>query len=122
MTAETRRAAAGFLAKNKYLLLVLAAGLVLLLWPGTGAGDGAEDDSGVSTQSEQRLERALSGMDGVGEVRVLLAEEGRSGEFTGAVIICQGATSAQVRLRIVQAVSAFTGLGSDRIIVQKMKD
>ena len=42
-------------------------------------------------------------------------------EYLGAVIVCDGADSAAVRLRVVQAVSALTGLGSDKISVIKMK-
>ncbi len=42
-------------------------------------------------------------------------------EFLGALIICQGAEKAEVKLSIVQAVSALTGLSSDRITVVKMK-
>lgn len=41
--------------------------------------------------------------------------------YLGAIIVCQGADSAAVRLAIVQAVSSVTGLGSDRITVLKMK-
>lgn len=39
----------------------------------------------------------------------------------GAVVVCQGADSASVRLALVRAVSSITGLGSDRITVIKMK-
>lgn len=42
-------------------------------------------------------------------------------EYRGAVIVCQGADSAAVRLAIVEAVSRITGLGADRISVLKMK-
>ena len=41
--------------------------------------------------------------------------------YLGAIIVCQGADSAAVRLSIVQAVSSVTGLGSDHITVLKMK-
>lgn len=41
--------------------------------------------------------------------------------YQGAVIVCQGADSAVVRLAIVDAVSKVTGLSSDRISVLKMK-
>ena len=41
--------------------------------------------------------------------------------YLGAIVVCQGADSAAVRLAIVQAVSSVTGLGSDRITVLKMK-
>lgn len=42
-------------------------------------------------------------------------------EYLGAVIVCQGADRAEVRLAIVEAVSKATGLGADRISVLKMK-
>ena len=41
--------------------------------------------------------------------------------YLGAVILCQGADSASVRLSIVDAVSKATGLGADQISVLKMK-
>jgi stage III sporulation protein AG len=42
-------------------------------------------------------------------------------KYQGAIIVCQGAGSASIRLAIVDAVSKVTGLSSDRISVQKMK-
>ena len=42
-------------------------------------------------------------------------------KYLGAVILCQGADSAAVRLAIVEAVAKLTGLGTDRISVLKMK-
>ena len=44
----------------------------------------------------------------------------KKASYAGAVV-CDGADSAAVRLRIMQAVSALTGLGSDKISVIKMK-
>lgn len=40
--------------------------------------------------------------------------------YRGAVIVCQGADQASVRLAIVEAVSCVTGLRSDQISVVKM--
>lgn len=40
--------------------------------------------------------------------------------FQGALVVCEGAQSAVVRLNIVQAVAAVTGLGADQITVVKM--
>lgn len=42
-------------------------------------------------------------------------------EYRGAVIVCQGAENAAVRLAVVEAVKSVTGLSSDRITVLKMK-
>ncbi len=44
-----------------------------------------------------------------------------SPNYRGAVVVCEGADSAMVRLAIVEAVAKVTGLSSDRISVLKMK-
>lgn len=41
--------------------------------------------------------------------------------YLGAVIVCQGAQRDAVKLAVVQAVASLTGIGTDRIIVLKMK-
>lgn len=41
--------------------------------------------------------------------------------YQGAVVVCQGADSASVRLFVTQAVQSLTGLTSDRIVISKMK-
>lgn len=38
-------------------------------------------------------------------------------QFRGALVVCPGGGNAQVRLRLVEAVSALTGLGADRISI-----
>lgn len=42
-------------------------------------------------------------------------------KYLGAVIVCQGADRAEVRLAIVEAVRCATGLGANQISVVKMK-
>lgn len=42
-------------------------------------------------------------------------------KYQGAVIVCQGADRADVRLAIVEAVQCATGLGANQICVVKMK-
>ena len=42
-------------------------------------------------------------------------------QFRGALIVCDGAERAGVRLSVIEAVSGLTGLGSDKISVIKMK-
>lgn len=41
--------------------------------------------------------------------------------YQGAIVLCQGADSANIRLSMVEAVMSVTGLSSDRITVLKMK-
>ena len=67
----------------------------------------------VSSQTdEQRLAAVLQRCDGVGNVTALLSD-------TGAVIVCDGADDAAVRLSVIKAVEAFTGFSSDSIQVIK---
>lgn len=42
-------------------------------------------------------------------------------KYLGAVILCQGADSAAVRLAVIEAVSSATGLATHQISVLKMK-
>ncbi len=42
-------------------------------------------------------------------------------QFQGALVVCTGGESAQVRLKLVEAVSALTGLGADQISICKGK-
>lgn len=122
--------AAKVLARNKYVLAVVVLGLALLLLPRASdrsgeasaasyaATAGLGDDlasSGIPLDTEsRRLEEFLGAIRGVGDARVLLSRE-------GAVVVCAGGGDAGVRLEVTRAVSAYTGLGSDRITVIKMK-
>ena len=38
-------------------------------------------------------------------------------QFRGALVVCPGGGDAQIRLKLIEAVSALTGLGADRISV-----
>ena len=146
-----------FVGKNRYAVIVLAIGLILMLLPfGTGKEE-IEKCEPIQEQVrvDQLLEQVLSTIDGVGKVKVMLTvETGESiiyqtdtgatsidtviitdkdraevglikqidpPKYRGAIIVCQGAESAAIRLSIVEAVSKVTGLGADRISVLKMK-
>lgn len=137
--------------KYRYVLLVLAAGIALMLVPtGKDPAPAAAMQEEIPDM-EDRLEQILSRIDGAGEVAVMLTEV--SGEevfyqtdgeetvlltgtdrsqqalvrtrrmpaYRGAVIVCGGADSAAVRLAVVEAVANVTGLGSDKITVLKME-
>ena len=98
------------LAKYRWILLAICLAALLLLLP-TG-GDGAEEST--ASEAELRLEAVLAGIDGAGRVSVLYSEN-------GAAVVCDGAPDAAVRLDIVRAVAAYTGLGADRISVLPMQ-
>lgn len=121
MMSEGKSALSSILQKKSVLIFLLAAGLLLLLWPKSSGSGSAEKNEDVFTNEEKRLCAVLSKIDGVGNVYALLSEEpNRRGEYTGAVVVCSGAGSPDTRLRVIQAVSAFTGLGSNRIIVEEL--
>lgn len=149
--------------KYRYVLLVVALGLLLMLLPERKNIEepGAQPEAAESRDLSEDLEQILSLVQGAGKVRVLLTEaqgerieyqtdydsEGdrnslredtviitdssrnQSGlvsriyppVYQGAVVLCQGADSASVRLAITEAVEKATGLTTDRITVLKMK-
>lgn len=154
-----------WLKEYRYVLLVLALGIVFMLLP---QGGSEKKEEAVHQEQEvisevtlqEKLEEILSQVQGAGKVRVLLSEaEGKeiqyqtdeeersqdsyqrdtvilsdsgrnqSGlikqinppKYLGAIILCQGADSASVKLALMEAVSNATGLTTDRISVMKMK-
>lgn len=155
--------------KYKYVLLVIAAGIVLLLLPVGGedspasGGTESQNENGGEVfqveEMEQKLEQALSKVDGAGEVTVVLTvkssarqvlaqDSTRSGEesttstvvvstgsgtedtvvlqqvcpqYQGALVVCPGGGDPAVCLKLVDAVSALTGLGADKISICKSK-
>ena len=97
------------LAAYRYVLLVAAVGLLLLLWPsGAAAGMSAETEH----EEEIRVAALLSRIEGVGDAQVLLSD-------SGAVVVCEGADSASVCLSVTQAVKCYTGLGADEVKIFK---
>ena len=167
---RTAKVLAQVLGKYKYVLLVIAAGVICLAWPSareavtpeaeiseTGSGDGLDS-------LQQEMEEILGKISGVGQVQVMLtldrgsesvlAEDttlsysgqtqapddyNRSSEtvvlsksgsgdnvvvtqevypqFRGALVVSEGGGDPAVQLTVTAAVSALTGLGSDRISV-----
>ena len=151
-------------------LIVILAGIVLLsLQSGrkTTRGTAAAANDTYETTDisfmEDKLEKILSSIEGVGKTEVVLtlksgaerilaadtdiAASGEevlsssretviisssgSGEtpvvvkqlmpvYQGALIVCQGGGNAKTQMLVTQAVSALTGLGSDKIQVTKM--
>ena len=158
---EAARRWKGALGKYGYVLLVIAAGAILLLLP-SGSRDSPGEEPPAQEERfdleafEEKLERTLSRIEGAGETRVVLTLDGSSRQvlarnqerdsegggsntvvtvgrgsgqqevvplqtvapsFRGALIVCPGGGSAGVRLKVIEAVSALTGLGSDKISV-----
>lgn len=90
------------------VMLTLHSGAELVL-----AQDASLRYSG-SAQSPDSYERStdtVTGSDGV------VVTQERYPQYRGALVVCDGGGSDAVRLQVVSAVSALTGLGADRIAV-----
>ena len=156
------------LDQYKYVLIVIAVGLILLLWPSgkeeqtvsSGAAKGLEQEAFDLKELEEKLSQTLSQVEGAGKVTVtltvksgmeqvlasdrstsvtgqgsnvveetVLVSSGSGQEtvlitqrwptFQGALVVCEGGDNMEIRLLMTQAVSALTGLGTDRITVCK---
>lgn len=119
--------------KYKYVLLVALAGVILLLWP-TGGGKGeippqavpeSEADLFQLSSLERRMEQALSQVEGVGEVSVVLtlketprqvvAQDGSAAEGNGetrrelTTVLASGGTGVQQPVVLQQLSPAYQG-------------
>jgi hypothetical protein len=107
------------LGAYKYVLLVIAVGLLLLLWP-NAPPTSITDDIPLSAEQvavhtlEQALKEQLNRIDGVGRAELLLTEN-------GALVVCDGAADPGIRMKVLEAVSSVTNLSYDKISVIKMK-
>ena len=153
----------GALKRYQYVLLVMAAGVLLMMLP-MGPSGGSEEAQGPPEGEgqfdlelfEEKLSQVLSDIQGAVKTRVVLtlksgsrqvlAQDTQSrgeGErsvstvtlgrgsgsqevvplqtvapqFRGALVVCAGGDDPGVRLQVIRAVSALTGLGSDCITV-----
>ena len=86
----------GALKRYQYVLLVMAAGVLLMMLP-MGPSGGSEEAQGPP--------------EGVVPLYTLTPQ------FQGALVVCPGGGDPAVQLRLLEAVSALTGLGSDRISI-----
>ena len=75
-------------------------------------------DGGEDTTDESNI--AILSKTGGGEEPVTVKTVAPA--YRGALIVCDGADSAVVRLQVTQCVSALTGLSSNQISVIKMKN
>ena len=153
-----------FLHKNRGIVLLILAGLLLLLWPG-GGREAESEQLPESPQLgnyeydlsalEEKLTETLSQVEGAGRTRVVLTlsttgcvalAENRTRQadtvktdvvlirrgsnqegvveverqypvFLGALVVCEGGGNARIRLELLQAVKALTGLRGEQISI-----
>lgn len=113
---EKLRAAA---QKYKYAVAVALLGAALMLLP-TGSGRrGAVPVPKPEASTQAELEDALAAFDGVGRLRLVMRVEPETQRCAGALVVCEGGGDAAVRLQLTKALSALTGLSSEKIAIVK---
>ena len=118
--SQLRGQAAQLLRKYRIPLLVFLLGVAL--GQVVVDGDDVQTDSrtvtasGSTTQETETVFRQPGGSEKEPAVQSVVYPQ-----YQGALVICDGAERASVRLAVTQAVSSLTGLGSNKIAVVKMK-
>lgn len=111
--------------KNIRLIAAIFIIAVALLIYSTVA---AADSVGTASQTEQsasmddeesRLAAILGGLDGVGEVEVMMTR--RDDEIVGVLVLAEGAEDIAVMLRILSATTTAMGVDKDIVDVYAMK-
>jgi len=95
------------------LVTALAAILILAFMRENASGSDAEN-----TPLETRLQGVLSQIEGVGRVRTMVRETDT--QITGVLIVCEGAETLSVRLRVQEAAKTLLGIENEKISVVKM--
>lgn len=90
----------------------------VLLTEAEGAKTTYQSDTDIRTDARQSDTVLVTGSD---RSQTGLVRQVDPPRYQGAVVLCQGASRASVRLAIVEAVANATGLSTSRISVLKMK-
>ena len=132
--------------KYKFVLLMVAVGVLLMMLPSVGGEKGQEAVSPTTAagaqgysleRTQEEMERIVSSIAGAPEdytsrTQTVLTGSG-SGEtalptqelypeYIGAVVVCDGGDRAGTVLKVKEAVSVLTGLSTDRISVVKRSE
>ena len=119
--------------KNRYIVFVLLAILVLVIAIPTSTedktGDTIVNENTSEREMESQLKRVLSAMEGVGEVEVMITFETEEnslfgtttgkGKVCGVVVVAEGAGNAVVETRISNAIKALFSIEAHKISIVK---
>ncbi len=97
-----------------WVILLLGAALILI-----GSLGGTDKKSAPDT--ETRVAEMCALAEGVGRCEVMLTY-GSDGEVESALVLCDGGDLPSVRARVTDMVSSLFGIGTNRIMVQKISD
>ncbi len=109
--------------KYKYAAAVVLLGVLLMLLPAgrSSAQSAVPEVCAARGATEREMEATLAAFDGVGRLRLTLAADAQTERWIGAVVVCEGAESAAVRLELTRAVAALTGLSTEKIAIVRGK-
>ena len=123
-----------------YITIIFAIILLLIFFSSTGSSKSISKNTQTTTKTQQttlslyvsdmedRLEQLLSGINGVGNVKVMLTldmsntkikdnviEVADFPDVKGVVIVAKGAENTQVKMNILKAVQAVIDISTGRI-------
>ncbi len=99
-------------------LLVLLIALAFMLYGGRNKFSATSADVGNRTETEVKLIRVLSEIDGVGKAEVMV-NEGKEG-VEGVIIVCEGAYNIMTRNDILNAVATALKVDKNNIAIYAM--
>ncbi|MBE7003799.1 MAG: hypothetical protein E7425_05890 [Ruminococcaceae bacterium] len=105
--------------KYRYALAAILLGSALLLLPAHSARQEIPSAPETERGVEREIETTLAAFDGAGRLRLTLTVAPGTERWEGAVVVCEGADNASVRLALTQALRSLTGLSADRITIVK---
>lgn len=97
---------------------------LMLTVEGGGERQLAQDESAsmhLDDAQQEQTRKSETVVLGSGSGAEVVVTQSYYPRFVGALVVCEGAGSAGVRLTVTQAVSALTGLSSDQITVARGK-
>ena len=92
------------------VILALAFGILLIF-----IGSRDEEQAVSAVGMEERLATACSEVDGVGECEIMIYYSDKDGKVESVIVICDGADSVEVRAELTSMISAFFGIGTNRV-------
>ena len=120
---------------NVFIYILLAAGILMLLWSGDFGSDYKEvpHKSDCGNSEERHLEQILSEIEGVGRVSVMICEKQSDADESqmvfsshsnslktdsgGVLVVARGGDDIKVQEKIIRAVNAALGVEPHKIQV-----
>ena len=113
--------------KNQWIVLLLVGILLVVVSIPTKSNtntetswETSEENEFNTTETEQRLEKILSQMQGIGQVHVMITYQEES-NVEGVVVVAEGAENSVIVQKITEVVRALFDVDSHKIKVIESK-